>query len=120
MIFYFTPITNALTALKDYTATRRMPVYKPEHWSTYFSLDCTAMAVVHITGWRTGFKKISHTQTLQQMAGLSLVDANAITVGVLDGRPMSVTVASDAIARELADSLRELGADAAVDGERAI
>ena len=78
------------------------------------------MPTMHITGWRKGLKKVSHTQTLQQMAGLSLREANAITTGVLDGRKMSVAVASESMAKELAQRLRELGAEATADGERAI
>ena len=70
------------------------------------------MATVRITGWRKGLEKVSHTQALQQMAGLPLLDAKAVTDAVLKGQPKSVQLPTSAGAQKLAARLRELGADA--------
>jgi ribosomal protein L7/L12 len=73
------------------------------------------MATVRITGWREGLEKISHTKALQQMAGLSLADAKAVTDAVLEGQSRSVRLPSAALASELAAQLRNLGAEATVE-----
>lgn len=74
------------------------------------------MAIVEITGWRTGFLKVSCTTTLRAAAGLGLAEAKAVTDGVLRDEPQRVQV-SDAKAHQLVLALRELGASAdIVDG----
>jgi len=72
------------------------------------------MATVHITGWRGGLKKVSHTQLLHEMAGLSLREAKDVTDAVLDGRAATVAVESKAVAEELVTKLHEIGADASI------
>ena len=71
------------------------------------------MAIVEITGWRPGFLKVSCTKTLRAATGLGLVEAKAVTDGVLHDERQRVEV-SDARARQLVLSLRELGASAEV------
>ena len=70
------------------------------------------MAVVNITGWRPGFKKVEHTKSIQSATGLSLSEAKAITDDVLAGRSRTVTVDTQAEADALALELDALGAKA--------
>ncbi len=70
------------------------------------------MAAVHITGWRPGFKKVSHAQTLQALGGMSPPEARAATDAVLDGKPVTVAVETFPDAAALAARLEELGAQA--------
>jgi ribosomal protein L7/L12 len=73
------------------------------------------MTAVRITGWRRGLKKISHTQILHEMTGLSLREARDVTDAVLEGRVVPVIVQSDGVARELISKLRDIGADASIE-----
>ena len=72
------------------------------------------MASVEIQGWRRGFEKVSHTEALRSMAGLSLAEAKAITDAVLGGESRVVTVAVESDAAALVERLTEIGAIAKV------
>jgi ribosomal protein L7/L12 len=72
------------------------------------------MALVHITGWRTGFQKVSHTQALQELANMSLTEAKSNTDALLEGRPISINIGNISDAELLVAQLSELGAIAEV------
>jgi ribosomal protein L7/L12 len=68
------------------------------------------MPSVEIIGWKPGFEKVTHTQVLRELAGLSLSDAKAMTDAVLEGAPASVPMPTSAEARVLAGRLTQAGA----------
>ena len=70
------------------------------------------MPTVEISGWREGFRKISCTNLLRDVAGLSLREAKGYTDRVLDGERVTITVGTVDAATRLAAALTELGADA--------
>lgn len=69
---------------------------------------------VRITGWRKGLQKISMTKAIQRSAALGLADAKSCTDRVLNGETVDVSVSDARVARELAQELQALGADADV------
>lgn len=69
---------------------------------------------VRVSGWRKGLQKISMTKAIQRSALLGLADAKSCTDRVLGGETVDVNVADASAARELAQELQTLGADAAV------
>ena len=72
------------------------------------------MPLVEISSWRTGFKKISCTQLLQERLGIGRAAAKAYTDQVLDGERVTIAVDPRDAAIRLADDLNALGADARV------
>jgi len=68
------------------------------------------MAIVNITGWRTGFQKVSHTQALQKFANMSLIEAKSNTDALLEGQSISINIRNNSDAKLLAAHLSELGA----------
>ena len=72
------------------------------------------MALVEISAFDTGGKKISTTKVLQSRLGLGLADAKAITDRVLQGEVVTLTVLTVAQARDLVADLAALGVAAAV------
>jgi ribosomal protein L7/L12 len=68
------------------------------------------MAAVQIDGWSEGFKKASHTNALQTMAGLSLSEAKAATDAVLERKMTVISMGTEGEAVDLAEHLRSLGA----------
>ena len=72
------------------------------------------MPLVEISSWRTGFKKISCTQLLQERLGIGLAAAKAYTDQVLDGERVTLVVEPLGAAIQLADDLNALGAEARV------
>jgi hypothetical protein len=74
------------------------------------------MSTIVITGWKVGFLKISHTEVLREAASMSLSEAKAVTDSVLDGKTVTIPVATEAQAEDLAARLCELKAVAHVAG----
>ena len=72
------------------------------------------MPIVEISGWRTGFRKISCTELLRDRAELSLQAAKAVTDRILDGERVIIAVESLEVASQLARQLSAIGADDAV------
>lgn len=72
------------------------------------------MAIVEITGWKAGFKKVSHTKALQELAGLSLSEAKATTDRVLMGECVLLEISAPSTAEKLAECLGAIGAVAKV------
>ena len=71
------------------------------------------MAIIRMTGWRVGLRKVSMTQALQQYAGLSLTNAKHITDRVLDGFTIDISMDIDK-AILLRQVLDQLGAEVIV------
>jgi ribosomal protein L7/L12 len=70
------------------------------------------MARVEIVGWHPGFRKVEHTKTLRELAGLSLAEAHSITERVLRGERVQVHVSDLEQAQSLAARIVNLGGDA--------
>ena len=68
------------------------------------------MAIVQITGWQTGFQKVSHTQALQEFANMSLAEAKSNTDALLEGKSLSINISNNSDAKLLATHLSKLGA----------
>lgn len=75
------------------------------------------MCIVEISGWREGLEKVSHTKTLQALAGMSLSDAKEKTDAVLKGGIVVVSLGTHEQANALAKRLTEIGAIASVKNE---
>ena len=68
------------------------------------------MALVNITGWRTGFQKVAHTQALQKFANMSLTEAKSNTDALLEGKSICINISNNTDAKLFAVHLSELGA----------
>ena len=69
---------------------------------------------VRITGWRKGLHKLSTTKAIHRSAALGLADAKSCTDRVLNGETVDVSVRDANAAREPAQELQALGANADV------
>ena len=72
------------------------------------------MHTVIITGWEAGFLKVSHSTLLREAAAMSLSEAKAATDSVVEGTPVSISMATEAEAESLVMRLRQLKAVAQV------
>ena len=70
------------------------------------------MAHVEIVGCQRGFRKVEHTKTLREIAGLPLDEAHSITERVVRGEPVQIHIANFEAAQSLALRINELGGDA--------
>ncbi len=68
------------------------------------------MTKVLISGYKPGFKKVSHTKLLRSYAGLSLKPAKDYTDRVLSGETVVVELPTPEAAEEFARESRDLGA----------
>lgn len=75
------------------------------------------MTKVSISGYRPGFKKVSHTKLLRSHAGLSLKPAKECTDRILSGETVILDLPDSGAAEEFTARSRELGAMAEVEHE---
>lgn len=53
------------------------------------------MTMIRVTGWKTGFNKVQFGSLLRECCGLSLSEGKRHVDSVLEGDPVSVSVAQD-------------------------
>jgi hypothetical protein len=53
------------------------------------------MAIIRVTAWKAGFCKVQFGSLLRECCGFSLSTGKRHVDSVLEGRPISVTVAKD-------------------------
>lgn len=68
------------------------------------------MAKVTLTGWETGFQKISMNRLLREHTGYSLAKAKAAVDDVLGKAPVTVEFETDVLAERFLSEARQLGA----------
>jgi hypothetical protein len=66
-----------------------------------------------VTGWQSGFPKVSTTEVLRDHLGIGRAEAQPLADRILDGGEVWLDVATSDAAETLAAALRELGAYAA-------
>jgi len=68
------------------------------------------MIRIEIHGWQPGLMKVSHTQLLQEYAGLGLRDAHSATNHLLDGNVLSFEVSDCQMANTALKEFARIGA----------
>lgn len=53
------------------------------------------MMVIRVTGWKAGFNKVQFSLLLRECCGFSLSEGKRSVDSVLQGEPITVTVAQD-------------------------
>ena len=74
------------------------------------------MTVIRVTGWKTGFNKVQFGALLRECCGFSLSEGKRHVDSVLQGEPITLTIAQDRSANFL-EQAALLGAICELGGE---
>ena len=73
------------------------------------------MSTVRLIGWKSEFKKVSHTKIIRKYTGYGLAEGKRCTDDVLDGKEVVISNLTEEAARKLLEEVTEIGVVAAIE-----